>query len=253
MMVNRKWVLYSAVIMGIALGIAMATNHIKLTVGTLLPIGVGVFVFYLAVFIWISINEQKNIIKILMVEGQPDLYLQKMNLLKKQIRGDKFKRLIEVNISAGLIYEGNVDEAIEKLENLSIRGFSPMHKGVYYNNLAFGYLMQNRIAESQDIFKKHIGEMLAADRDPMVQSCARCTQAILDYKQRRFNIADETLDRLLEKDLMPLQKAVALYYKGLILRDLGKRGSCQVFEECSTKAGNTVFRKLSDVALESSI
>ena len=112
-------------------------------------------------------------------------------------------------------------------------------------------LGEGKKEESQNIFKKHIGEMLAADRDPMVQSCARCTQAILDYKQRRISIAHETLDRLLEKDLMPLQKAVALYYKGLILRDLGKCGSNQVFEQCSTQAGNTVFRKLSDVALES--
>lgn len=251
MMVNRKWVKYSALVLGIALGLVMATGLIKTNARTLLPIAVGVFVLYLGVFIWISVSEQKRIIKILMVEGQPALYLQRMNLLKKQIRGDKFKRLIEVNIAAGLIYEGNVDQAVETLENLSIRGFSPMHKGVYYNNLAFAYLMQNRISESQDIFKKHIGEMLAADRDPMVQSCARCTQAILDYKQRRISIAHETLDRLLEKDLMPLQKAVALYYKGLILRDLGKCGSNQVFEQCSTQAGNTVFRKLSDVALES--
>jgi len=250
-MVNKKWVRYSAVILGVALGVALATNHIEPSLGTLLPIGVGVFSVYLATFIWFSINEQKNIIKILMIEGQPDLYLQKMSVLKRQVKGDKFRRLIEVNICAGLIYEGNIDEAVDKLEDLSIRGFSPMHKGVYYNNLAFGYLMQNRILDSQDIFKKHIGEMLAADRDPMVQSCARCTQAILDYKQRRISIAHETLDRLLEKDLMPLQKAVALYYKGLILRDLGKQGSNQVFKECSTKAGNTVFRKLSDVALES--
>ncbi len=251
MNVNNKWLWLSAVITGVTLGVAMLAFNIDFTINTIGPLAIGVFAVYMIIIIWTSVREQRNIIKILMVEGQPDLYLQRMNLLKKQIRGDKFKRLIEVNIASGLIYDGNVDEALNILESLSLRGFTPMHKGVYYNNLAFAYLMQNRINDSQEIFKKHIGEMLAADRDPMVQSCARCTQAILDFKQRRVHIAYETLDRLLEKDLMPLQKAVALYYKGLIMKDLGKEGISHVFEESSSKAGNTVFRKLSDSALNS--
>ena len=248
---NRKWLWLSAVISGVTLGFAMLAFRIDLSISTLGPLAFGVFAVYMLVIIWTSVREQRNIIKILMVEGQPDLYLQRMNLLKKQIRGDKFKRLIEVNIASGLIYDGNVDEALNILESLSLRGFSPMHKGVYYNNLAFAYLMQNRVSDSQEIFKKHIGEMLAADRDPMVQSCARCTQAILDYKQRRVHIAYETLERLLENDLVPLQKAVALYYKGLIMKELGKEGITQTFEESASKAGNTVFRKLSDTALNS--
>lgn len=248
---NKKWLWLSAVILGVTLGIALQAFSIDLSISTLGPLAVGVFAAYMLVIIWTSVREQRNIVKILMVEGQPDLYLQRMNLLKKQIRGDKFKRLIEVNIAAGLIYDGNVEAALDTLEGLSLRGFSPMHKGVYYNNLAFAYLMQNRVADSQEIFKKHIGEMLAADRDPIVQSCARCTQAILDYKQRRVHIAYETLDRLLERDLMPLQKSVALYYKGLIMKELGKDGICQIFEESSSKAGDTVFRRLSDTALNS--
>lgn len=249
-MIKKKlWL--SAVISGVTLGIAMTTLDVEPTLSSMGLLSLGVFAAYFVVILWTSIREQRNIIKILMVEGQPDLYLQKMAILKKQVRGDKFRRLIEVNIAAGLIYEGKVDEALEILEALSLRGFSPMHKGVYYNNLAFAYLMQNKVEESQEIFKRHIGEMLAADRDPSVQSCARCTQAILDFKQKRVNIAYETLERLLENDLMPLQKAVALYYKGLIMKDMGKDDIGHVFKESSVKAGNTVFRKLSDTALNS--
>ncbi|GKT33733.1 hypothetical protein ADUPG1_007496 [Aduncisulcus paluster] len=229
----------------------MLAFQIDFTLNTVGPLAVGMFAVYFVVIIWTSYREQKRINRILMVDGQPELFLQKMNGFKRQVQGDKFKRLIEINIAAGLIYEGRVDEAVEILESLSLKGFSPMHKGVYYNNLAFGYLMQNRVNESQEIFKRHIGEMLAADRDPMVQSCARCTQAILDYKQRRIGVAHETLDRLLEKDLMPLQQSVVLYYKGLIMTELGKDGCGPIFEESSLKAGNTVFRHLSEIALNS--
>lgn len=248
---NKKWLWGSAIISGIILGIILGVFDVEMRLVTTGPLVLGVFAVYMLAIIWTSIRNQKNIIKILMVQGQPDLYLQRMNLLKAQIRGDKFKRLIEINIATGLIYEGKVDDAIHILESLSLKGFSPMHKGVYYNNLAFAYLMQNRVHDSQEIFKKHIGEMLAADRDPMVKSCARCNQAILDYKQKRIHIAHDTLDRLLEKDLLPLQKAVILYYKGLIMKELGKDGICRIFEESSSHAGNTVFKELSDTALNS--
>jgi len=249
--VTRKSLWVSAVIIGVILGIFAVVNDTYISVWTMLPLTFGVWLFFLIAIVWSSIKKQRDIIKILMVEGQPELYLQKMKVLKDQIRYDKYKRLIELNIATGLIYEGNVESALEIIENLSLRGFSPMHKGVYYNNLAFAYLMNNRIDESQEIFKKHIGEMLAADRDPTVKSCARCTQAILDYKQNRNNVALETLERLLQKDLMPLQKAVVLYYKGLILKEIGKGDVSQVFRDSASFAGNTIFKNMSNKALNS--
>jgi len=224
---------------------------IKANMWTIGPLVAFLVAAYFIAIIWTSIREQRNVIKILMVQGQPELYIQKMNILKNQIQYDKYKRLFEVNIAAGLIYDGAVDEALEILEKLSLRGFKPMHKGVYYNNLAFAYLMKNRIDEAQEIFKTHIGEMLAADRDPMVKSCARCTQAILDYKQKRIHVALETLERLLQKELLPLQKAVALYYRGLILIELGKEDATPMFKESASNAGETIFRRLSDAALSS--
>ncbi len=248
---NKKWLWGSAIIAGMILGTIIGVLDLEMRATTIGPLVLSIFAVYMLAIIWTSIRKQKNIIKILMVQGQPQLYLQRMNLLRNQIRGDKFKRLIEINIATGLIYEGRVDEALVILETLSLKGFSPMHKGVYYNNLAFAYLMQNRVHDSQEIFKKHIGEMLAADRDPMVKSCARCNQAILDFKQNRMHIAHDTLDRLLEKDLLPLQKAVILYYKGLIMKELGKEGISRIFEESSSHAGSTVFKELSDTALNS--
>jgi len=249
--VTKKDLWISAVIMGVILGVFGVVNDTYRSVWTMIPLTFGVWFVFLIVIIWSSIKKQRDIIKILMVEGQPELYLQRMKVLKDQIRYDKYKRLIELNIATGLIYEGNVESALEIIENLSLRGFSPMHKGVYYNNLAFAYLMNNRIDESQEIFKKHIGEMLAADRDPTVKSCARCTQAILDYKQNRNSVALETLERLLQKDLMPLQKAVVLYYKGLILKEMGKGDVSQVFRDSAAFAGNTIFKNMSNNALNS--
>ncbi len=251
MYVNNKWLRLSAVLLGGTLGIIAVVFDVQANMWTIGPVMLLTVIAYVIAIIWTSIREQKNVVKILMVEGQPDLYLQKMKILQNQFQSDKYKRLMEINIASGLIYEGSVDDALTMLEALSLRGFNPMHKGVYYNNLAFAYLMKNRVNEAQDIFKTHIGEMLAADRDPMVKSCARCTQAILDYKQNRIEIALETLERLLEKDLMPLQKSVALYYRGLILKKIGKEDPKPIFKESSIFAGETVFRKLSEAAAES--
>ncbi len=195
-------------------------------------------------------RKQKEINKLLMVDCNPNAYLEKMNRLEQQAYSEKFRRLIKINIAAGLIYSGEVEQAVSILQSIALKGLSPMHKGVYYNNLAFAYLMMNNTQEAQNIFKDHIGEMLAAEREFTIQSCARCTQAILDYKQNRKEIARETLDRLLKKELQPLQKSVALYYKGLILNEEGSISTIDTFKESARYGGDTIFGKLSIGAVE---
>ncbi len=91
MNVNNKWLWLSAVITGVTLGVAMLAFNIDFTINTIGPLAIGVFAVYMIIIIWTSVREQRNIIKILMVEGQPDLYLQRMNLLKKQIEGTNSK------------------------------------------------------------------------------------------------------------------------------------------------------------------
>lgn len=195
------------------------------------------------------LHRQRRVIQILMVSGNPQQYLYEMSLLKSRAFYDKLGRLIEVNMALGLIYDGRAEEALVVLESVSIRGFKPLHRGLYYNSLALAYLMMNRVSEAQEIFKVHIGEMLAADRDFMIRSCARCTRAILDYKQNRDAVALETLERLLKCDLMPVQKSQVLYYKGLILSERGHVGVENIFEESAALAGDTTYKSLSSAAL----
>ncbi len=197
----------------------------------------------------IIISERKNAIKILIVDCDPEAYLERMEKIRKRAIGDKYKRLVQIYTASGWIYLGEVERAIEILLNVSLKGFCPKDKGVYYNNLAFAYLLMNKTDQAQEVFKDHIGEMLAADREFMVQSCARCTQAILDYKQNRNDVAIETLDRLLTKDLKPLQKSVALYYKGLILSKNGNTATQEVFTESASYGGKTIFGELSAGAI----
>lgn len=193
----------------------------------------------------IIISERKKAIKTLMIDCDPEAFLKRMEKMKKRAFSDKYKRLVQVYTASGLIYSGEVERAIDVLLRVSLKGFRPMDKGVYYNNLAFAYLLINKTDQAQAVFKDHIGEMLAADREFMVQSCARCTQAILDYQQNRNDVAIETLDRLLVRDIKPLQKSVALYYKALILREKGHAATKDVFTESASYGGKTIFGELS--------
>lgn len=211
----------------------MLQENIALLFTKIVP---GIFVL-LAVF---YIYRAYYVASLLNKKGNPDLFLKEVERDIRFAFTRRYRNMLLVNKSAGLIYKGDFEDAVNLLKSIKPERFPRKIKLLYYNNLLSGLFLLERLDEAKELFNKHQKMFYEKSGSKLLDMAVKSTLAVYEMYFGSLNTSRRMLEELLNEKLSDLHRATMLYYIGLIELKEGKLDEAKKrFEEAEKRGKNS--------------
>jgi tetratricopeptide (TPR) repeat protein len=158
-------------------------------------------------------------------EGRPHEFLKELDAELERDHTGALRELLKLNRSAGLVYLGEFQAALDALyqvdrDVLGKGWFGRQRRftdALYFNNLLYTLLCARRYDEAIAVWSEHAEKIVPRTGNPILDHCLKGTSATYQYHCGDIGQARELLERLLQEPNIPrLYKAHRLYYLGRI-------------------------------------
>lgn len=205
--------------------------------------------FLLGHLFWKIQREHYEIIRILTDQGLPDVYMERLQQFVVKRGFQTHAEGVAIGESIGYTGKGAYEDAIKCLQGVRVERMKYSGRGIYYTCYAYNMLMLDRISEADQVFRKHIGEMIAAERDPRMKHAVKFVRALMEIKLGHLDHAEVMLGELYKQDLRKIERSNVCYWMGK-LQEMKRSGEpWRYFQECYALAGETMMKQLSAEAL----
>lgn len=186
---------------------------------------------------------------ILMKQANPDLFLIEIEKDINKQKNLKYKKMLLVNKTSGLICKGQWDEAIRILKETGDDIKNKHFKVLYYNNLVVSLFNIGRTDEAIRLLqdKSDILDMNAQYKNKEFQSSIKKLYALKEYCTGNYEESKKMFEELQEIQHYNIHRAVNYYYLGQISSIENNINTATEFFQKSRELGkNTYLPKLID-------
>lgn len=154
-----------------------------------------------------------------------------------------------INVSVGLLYKGDFDEALRILRDMDIRNLPREAIGVYYNNFILCLLYSSNVTEAKFVYDMNVKGSSSKNKST-VYFIARL-QAIIECMIGNYAKSAETFDSIPDKGCPKLFYCEKYFHLGKCHLGLGENEKArECFQKALPFAGETIFKASLEKELE---
>lgn len=183
-------------------------------------------IFGVMLFSGMETHSRLQRVNNLLENGRPREFLKEIETeLASNKHSGALRELLRLNRSAGLVYVGQFDEALQALQEVNLdvlgRGWLGRQRkftdALYYNNLLYTLLCARHYERAVAVWSEHAEKIVPRTGHALLDHCLKGTAATYQYHCGDLHQAREQLEQLLREPSIPkLYKAHRLYYLGRI-------------------------------------
>ncbi len=197
-----------------------------------------------------SYRETTDAMALLMEKGLPQVFTDRMNTIVSERNLGGHEPMILISMAAATSLSGEFQDSIVQLEKIETAHFKSEERGYYYTCLAHSLLLMDAVDQADEIFKHHIGEMIAAERNSMARNGIKTVKALMEMKLGHMDHAEKLFTELYQQRLTNLERAMVAYWMGNLMERNNRPGALDYYRECQTRAGETIYQTWSSRKLE---
>ena len=170
--------------------------------------------------------EANRAMRLLKNGGDLNVMVSEMDRLARKARHRQTLQMLKIAKSAGLVYLGRWESAIEVLESMSKSEFRmDLHKTLYLNNLLYAYLLAGSYSKARSLFVLEETLIVPERKHSEINQAVVSTLATYRYFFDSPESSRRLFERLAEIEMDKRPRASILYFLGRLDLHEGKEQS----------------------------
>lgn len=239
-------------VFAVALVLMVLANNILSYLGMGTGIGspgfwISKIIIFVIIFMMLRkamLDNSKRVINYLFEDMNPEKFIEATLRDVENVRNQKYKDLLKLNLSAGYIYDGDFEKAHELFDSINTEAFNEIHMLLFYNNYINLLLSEKQVEKALATYNDNTNLFQMEIKNSDLSSSVLSTKGAVAFHQGEISKSKDLFTKSSQTAPKRLSMLSIKYYMALIAEKEGSIDEAkELMEIVKDNAGETILKK----------